>query len=291
MNLQSPGAVLAKIGPLTIRWYGIMVALGFLASTYASTRLAKRWNIDSEKIVNLALIAFVGGIVGARLYFVALSWPSFQHNLSEIFFSPTEGFSIRGLSIHGGMIGATICGLFYCWKAKLPVLQCCDLVSSTLPLGQAIGRWGNFFNSEAFGRPVGEDFPLRLYIPHEQRPMAFERAEYFHPTFLYECVWNLILFGLLYFVAAEKLQKYRGLTFCLYIAGYSLGRLLIEPLRTDSIMMPGMMIPAPSIVSAIMLAVAIVLGGIVIFINRNKRIIMSEAAPTATQPPTNSPSE
>jgi phosphatidylglycerol:prolipoprotein diacylglycerol transferase len=121
--------------------------------------------------------------------------------------------------------------------------------------------------------------------------MAFERAEYFHPTFLYECVWNLALFGLLYFLAAEKLQKYRGLTFCLYIAGYSLGRLLIEPLRTDSIMMPGMMIPAPSIVSAIMLAVAIVLGGIVILINRSKRIVVSEAAPTATQPSTNTPSE
>ncbi len=121
--------------------------------------------------------------------------------------------------------------------------------------------------------------------------MAFERANISTPHSYTNAFGTWRSLRLLYFLAAEKLQKYRGLTFCLYIAGYSLGRLLIEPLRTDSIMMPGMMIPAPSIVSAIMLAVAIVLGGIVILINRSKRIVVSEAAPTATQPSTNTPSE
>jgi phosphatidylglycerol:prolipoprotein diacylglycerol transferase len=269
MYLESPGAILIKLGPLTIRWYGIMIALGFLTATAAATRLAKRWNIDSEKIVNLALACFVGGIIGARLYFVALSWPSFQGHLSEILFSPTEGLSIRGLSIHGGIFGALAVGLLYCRRVKLPLLRSCDLVSAALPLGQAIGRWGNFFNSEAFGRPVDSSFPLKLFIPRQQRPQIFEPFDYFHPTFLYESAWDLALFLLLYFVAARKLERLPGLTFCLYIGGYSIGRLLIEPLRTDSIMMPGLLLPAPSIISALLLAASLI-GGAIILVRNNK---------------------
>jgi phosphatidylglycerol:prolipoprotein diacylglycerol transferase len=258
MNLQSPGSVLIKLGPVTIRWYGMMIALGALVAINAATRLAKRWGIDSEKIVSLALTCFLGGIVGARLYYVALSWQYFSTHLIEILFSPTEGLSIRGLSIHGGIIGALICGYFYCRRANLPMLRCCDLISACVPLAQAIGRWGNFFNSEAFGRPVPDQFPFKLFIPEDQRPMQFINYKYFHPTFLYESVWDLMLFGILYFYVANKLRRYPGMSFLIFIAGYSVGRLLIEPLRTDSIMMPGFDIPAPSIVSAIMLLMALI---------------------------------
>jgi phosphatidylglycerol:prolipoprotein diacylglycerol transferase len=257
MNLQSPGSVLIKLGPVTIRWYGMMIALGALMAINAATRLAKRWDIDSEKIVSLALTCFLGGIVGARLYFVALSWSYFSTHLSEILFSPTEGFSIRGLSIHGGMIGAVICGYFYCRRAGLPILRSCDLITACVPLAQAVGRWGNFFNSEAFGRPVPDQFPFKLFIPEDQRPMQFINYKYFHPTFLYESIWDLMLFGILYFYVANKLRPYPGMSFFIFIAGYSVGRLLIEPLRTDSIMMPGLDIPAPSIASAVMLTIAV----------------------------------
>jgi phosphatidylglycerol:prolipoprotein diacylglycerol transferase len=267
MEFQSPGAILFKLGPLTIRWYGIMVASGFLAATYAASRLAKGRNIDVDKIVNLALACFIGGVIGARLYYVALSWSYFGGHPSEILFSPSEGFSIRGLSIHGGIFGALIVGVIYCAKAKLPFLKCCDLVSSSLPLGQAIGRLGNFFNSEAFGTPVAPQFPLRLFIPPEARPSKFSNASYFHPTFLYEMIWDLGLFFLLYFVAAPRLQKFPGLTFFLYIGGYSLGRLLIEPIRSDSINMPGMAIPAPSLISAALIFVAMIGSGFVFYKN------------------------
>jgi phosphatidylglycerol:prolipoprotein diacylglycerol transferase len=279
MEFQSPGAILFHLGPLTVRWYGIMVALGFLAATSAATRLAKRWEMApgqgscpfvdgfEDKIVNLALLCFIGGIIGARLYFVALSWPQFASNPSEIFFSAREGFSIRGLSIHGGIIGALIVGLTYCWRTKLPFLTSCDVIAACLPLGQAIGRWGNFFNSEAFGRPVPDHFPLKLFIPPDQRPLLFSNFQFFHPTFLYESLWDLALFLILFKYAADKLRKYPGLTSCVYLAGYSIGRLLIEPIRVDSIMFaPGL--PTPSLVSGLSLIIALI--GMLIILMRNR---------------------
>lgn len=268
MYLQSPGTEILKLGPLTIRWYGLMIALGFLAATYAATKLSKRWEIDPEKIVNLALVCFLSGIIGARLYFVALSWPHYSSHLSEIFFSSTEGFSIRGLSIHGGIFGAILAGLIYCRREKLPFFRSCDIIASCLPLGQAIGRWGNFFNSEAFGRPVDASFPLKLFIPRNARPAQYERFEFFHPTFLYECVWDLGLFALLYFVIARRFPQYHGLTFFIYIGGYSLGRLIIESLRTDSIMVPGTMIPAPTAMSIALMAVSLM--GAIFVLSKNR---------------------
>src|ERR1700722_2380678 len=103
MYLQSPGAVLFQLGPITIRWYGIMMACGFGAASYAATKLAKKMGIDGDKVVNLALCCFIGGVIGARLYYVALNWATFSNHLSEIIISPSEGLSIRGLSIHGGI--------------------------------------------------------------------------------------------------------------------------------------------------------------------------------------------
>jgi phosphatidylglycerol:prolipoprotein diacylglycerol transferase len=268
---QSPGSVLFKIGPLTIRWYGIMIALGFLAATSAATRLAKRWEIDADKILNLALFCFIGGIVGARLYYVALMWTEFSQHPLEIFFSSTEGFSIRGLSIHGGILGALVVGLIYCRRVKIPFWSSCDVIATALPLGQGIGRWGNFFNSEAFGKPVSEHFPLQLFIPQDQRPMLFRNFEYFHPTFLYECAWDLMLFAVLYFYAADKLKRFPGLTFFVYVAGYSIGRLMIEPLRTDSIMVASTTLPWPILVSALMLAVALVGIAFILFKHRKQQ--------------------
>jgi phosphatidylglycerol:prolipoprotein diacylglycerol transferase len=265
MELQSPGSIFFTLGPITIHWYGIMVAAGFLSSTYCTTKKAERWGMNGDQIVNLALVCFIGGIIGARLYYAALRWQFFMMHPSEILWSPTEGFSIRGLSIHGGIFGALVASLVYCKRVKLPLLQCCDLISCALPLGQAIGRWGNFFNSEAFGRPVDPTFPLRLFIPLDQRPMAYQGYNFFHPTFLYESVWDFLLFILLYFVASEKLKKFPGLTFFIYIGGYSIGRLLIETLRTDSLPMPGMTIAAPSLVSAALIFVAMIGAGAVFY--------------------------
>jgi phosphatidylglycerol---prolipoprotein diacylglyceryl transferase len=235
---QSPGPILIQIGSLAIRWYGVMIAIGFLAATYAAQKLAKRWGLDSDKLINCALVSFIGGIAGARLYFVALSWEYFAQHPSEIL-ATWNG----GLSIHGGILGGLICGILYCRYSKLPILTSADIGGTVAALGQAIGRWGNFFNSEAFGKPTPPDFPLRLYIPFEDRPVGYQNQEYFHPTFLYESLWDLTIFAVLYFFLADKLRPYPGVTFLVYLASYSIGRIIIETLRTDSILFNGFPVP------------------------------------------------
>lgn len=247
---QSPGPIFLQLGPLTVRWYGLTIALGFLAAAYAAKRLALRWGIDGDKIVNGVLFAFIGGIIGARLYFVALSWSYFANHPAEIV-ATWNG----GLSIHGGIVGGLVVGMLYCRAQKLALLTCCDIGGVATALGQSIGRWGNFFNSEAFGKPVPADFPLKLYIPLENRPLSFQNAEFFHPTFLYESVWDLTIFCALYFIIADYLRPYPGVTFLTYLGLYSLGRLIIETLRTDSIMVFGM--AAPILVSALSLLMSL----------------------------------
>jgi phosphatidylglycerol:prolipoprotein diacylglycerol transferase len=251
MELHSPGGIFLKLGPLTIRWYGVLIALGFICASVALSVRARKWGLESEKVMNCALIAFISGIVGARLYFVALSWSYFSTHLAEIA-ATWNG----GLSIHGGIIAGTLAGWLYCRRAKLPFLKIADLAGAVVPLAQGIGRWGNFFNSELFGRPVAPDFLLRVFIPLDRRPVGFEGISYYHPTFLYESAWDLLLFALLYFVLLDRLRNRPGLVFSLFISGYSLGRALIEPLRMDSIMMCGYQVPF--VVSLVMLALSVV---------------------------------
>jgi phosphatidylglycerol:prolipoprotein diacylglycerol transferase len=243
---SSPGAIFLKIGPITIRWYGIMIAIGFLVASSFASFMAKRRGLDADKLVNGCLVAFMCGIAGARLYYCALNWPTFSQHPGEIFAT-----WLGGLSIHGGMVGGLIGGWIYSRWAKLPFLPSIDVVASVVPLAQAIGRWGNFFNSEAYGIPTSENFPLKLYIPQGSRVPGMEMHEYFHPTFLYESVWNLAIFILLYFWLSDRVKAYPGMNFLIYLFLYSVGRFLIEPLRTDSIMVNG--IAAPYVVSGILI--------------------------------------
>ncbi len=263
MEFQSPGAILIKLGPFAVRWYGVLIALGFICGTFVLSRRATEWGFNSEKIINAALVAFIGGIVGARLYYVLLSWSYFQTHLAEI------GATWNGgMSIHGGIIGGALAGFFYCRKENLEPLQVADLFASVIPLGQAIGRWGNFFNSELFGQPVPDNFPLKLFISEEHRPIGFEHNSFFHPAFLYESVWDLLLFLVLYNFALVKFRKLPGLTALLFLAGYSVGRILIEPLRLDSIKFGAMQ--APLLVSVIWLVLSLAAMVMLIMHYRNK---------------------
>jgi phosphatidylglycerol:prolipoprotein diacylglycerol transferase len=229
---ESPGAIIMTAGPFTLRWYGLMIAIGFLLATYAAVQMSKKRGYDTDKIINAAMIGFIGGIIGARLYWVLL-------NLEGLGYNPLEMIAVwkGGLSIHGGIIGGVIAGLTYCKLVKLPVLECLDIGGAVIPLAQCIGRWGNFFNQEAFGMPITDNaFPLKLYIQPPFRPAQYQTVEFFHPTFLYESFWNLLVFLLLYFVLAPRLKQFPGLTFAIYLGLYSVGRLIIEPMRLDSIM-------------------------------------------------------
>ena len=223
-----------------------MFAVGFICASMIASRVAKSRGIDSEQLTNTALVCFIAGIVGARLYYVVLSWQDFLSRPLDIF-ATWQG----GLSIHGGIIGGAIAGYLYAAYQKMPKRQVADLVSIILPLGQAIGRWGNFFNSEAFGIPVPLDFPLAVFIPPDSRPLQYANYELFHATFLYESLWDLGIFLLIYFGLLKRLSDYPGLCFLIYIALYSIGRLMIEPLRTDSIMAGS--IPIPIVASLVFL--------------------------------------
>lgn len=249
--LASPGAIALKIGALTVRWYGIFIACGFLASAFFASKMGKKRGYDPEKILNAGLIGFVGGIVGGRLYYVLLNLPQFMRHPDEIM-ATWNG----GMSIHGGIIGGVLAGALYCRSVGIPFLVALDMGGCVIPIGQAIGRWGNFFNSEAFGLPVDANFPIKLRIPPAQRPMEYLSYEYFHPTFLYESIWNLFVFVVMYFYIGDRLQKYPGMAFMAYMALYSVGRLCIESLRTDSIMLGPW--PAPTVVSIVIIVGAVV---------------------------------
>ncbi|MBU6451243.1 MAG: prolipoprotein diacylglyceryl transferase [Cyanobacteria bacterium REEB67] len=251
MLFQSPGPIICKIGFLTVRWYGMMIASGFLLALMAARKLAHKHGLDAEKFVNLALWSFLIGVLGARLYYVSLNIGRFLVNPGEIL-ATWNG----GLSIHGGIVGGIIAACIYCKREKLSIPKYLDLLACVIPLAQSVGRWGNFFNSEAYGLPVSENFPLRLFIPPESRPMMYHNSKFFHPTFLYESVYDFALFAFLYFFAYKRLAKYPGLLLCIYITGYSLGRIVIEQIRIDAIASyKGL--PVPLLVSAGMLAVAL----------------------------------
>lgn len=245
--LASPGAIALKIGVLTIRWYGVFIACGFLAAAYLASKAAPSRGFDPDKILNGALIGFVGGIVGGRLWYVALNCQHFAQHPWDIMATWTGG-----MSIHGGVLGGCLAGALYCQRNGIPFLKALDLGSCTIPIGQAIGRWGNFFNSEAFGLPVDASFPIKLRIPAEHRPHAYLSYDYFHPTFLYESLWDFGLFFFLYFYLGKRLVSYPGMTFLVYAAIYSVGRLYIEGLRTDSLMLGPW--PAPTVVSIVIIA-------------------------------------
>lgn len=229
MIFESPGGVAFEIGSITIHWYGILIATAFLVGLYICRKVAKDKGENPDDFTDLASLILIFAIIGARLYYVAFSWSNYSDNWLDIF-KIWQG----GLAIHGGIIGGLIAGLLFTRYKKLSFAKYCDITAVGLIIAQAIGRWGNFFNSEAFGTPT--DLPWKLFIPITNRPPAYINFEYFHPTFLYESLWNLSVFLTLYFILRHKLNNYNGALFFCYLGLYSTGRFFIEGLRTDSLM-------------------------------------------------------
>jgi phosphatidylglycerol:prolipoprotein diacylglycerol transferase len=231
---QSPGAEIFSLGAITVRWYGLLIATGVLVGVFVSQSLAKRRQVDPEKIGDLAIWLVIGAIPCARLYYVLFEWQRYSQNPSKVF-AIWEG----GIAIHGAIIGGVIAGLIFARINKISFWQLVDLIAPALILGQAIGRWGNFFNSEAFGAPT--NLPWKLYISPEFRPLDYKQFDYFHPTFLYEFLWNLMVFALLIYLFFWGLRHRDRLKLgtlgCVYLAAYSSGRVWIEALRTDSLML------------------------------------------------------
>lgn len=235
-QFTSPGpeVPLLNWGFLSVRWYGLLIASAVLVGVTLAQGLARRRQVNPDLVSDLAIWLVIGAIPCARLYYVLFEWENYAQRPADIL-AIWKG----GIAIHGAMLGGLLAALIFCRLQKVQFWQMADLVAPALALGQAIGRWGNFFNSEAFGRPT--DLPWKLYIPLQNRPPEYASAEYFHPTFLYESLWNLAVFSLLMFLffrdlkASPKLKT--GTLFLVYLVAYGFGRFWIEGLRTDSLML------------------------------------------------------
>lgn len=256
----SPGPEIFRVGPLVIRWYGVLIATAIVLGLQLSQRLASYRRIQPEIISDLAIWLVLGAIPCARLYYVLFQWNYYSQHLDQVF-AIWQG----GIAIHGAILGGTLAALIFSRLQKVSFWQLADLVAPSLVLGQAIGRWGNFFNSEAFGDPT--ELPWKLFIPPDRRPPVYVSSAYFHPTFLYESLWNVMVLGILLTLFFRFPRAKRGTIFLVYALAYSLGRFWIEGLRTDSLMLGPLRIA--QVVSLIGIGIGILGLGWLYFLKRN----------------------
>ena len=244
---QSPGPILLDLNFIQLRWYGLMYAVAFLACYFTLKRITRNreFKLSDEALSNLLYTVLIFGIIGARLWYVALSWEYYSTK-------PLEILQIwhGGQAIQGGILGSML-GVYFFQKENL--VEKLGLVAVVAPLGQAIGRWGNFFNEEAFGRVT--DLPWKLYISHTD--------SFHHPTFLYESLWNLFCFGILLRLFSKQAKPATLLGSYLFL--YSLGRFFIEPMRTDNLLFYGF----PAAVA--MAILGMIVGSLVIIASNDRK--------------------
>ena len=223
--LPSPSTNSLSIGPLELRAYGLMIALGALTAVAWSRRRQAARGGDPEDMSTIALWAVPAGLVGSRLYHVATDWRSFQGRWEDV-----PALWQGGLGIPGGLMAGVAVGVLVARRRGLSMAGAMDVMVPTIPVAQAIGRWGNWFNQEVFGRPT--DLPWALEIDAAHRPLGYSGAATFHPTFLYEGLWNVAL--AVFLVRSERRGVFRpGYLVGLWVFGYGLGRLWVEALRVD----------------------------------------------------------
>ena len=247
--LRSPGSQLVNLGFFSIKWYGLLIALSILLGLNLSKKLARSRGIDPHLISEMLPSLVLSSIIGARIYYVIFEYRQFS---GDNFFTLIKIFNIYlnipsflaiwegGIAIHGALLGGFLSIYLFCKSKKIPLKIFLDLLMPSVILGQAIGRWGNFFNNEAFGIPT--NLPWKVFIPLSNRPIIFANYQFFHPTFLYESLWNLLIFILLLYIFNKQNKDNSilpGLITCLYLITYSFGRFWIEGLRIDSLCLGG----------------------------------------------------
>ncbi|HDE0253608.1 TPA: prolipoprotein diacylglyceryl transferase [Staphylococcus aureus] len=218
-----------NLGPLSVRWYGIIIAVGILLGYFVAQRALVKAGLHKDTLVDIIFYSALFGFIAARIYFVIFQWPYYAENPGEII-KIWHG----GIAIHGGLIGGFIAGVIVCKVKNLNPFQIGDIIAPSIILAQGIGRWGNFMNHEAHGGPVSRAFLEQLHLPNFIIENMYINGQYYHPTFLYESIWDVA--GFIILVNIRKHLKL-GDTFFLYLTWYSIGRFFIEGLRTDSLML------------------------------------------------------
>jgi len=245
--------IIINLFGIEIKWYSILILTGIILGMLLVTKESKKFNISKELIFDLCFYAIIFGILGARLYYVLFNISYYKYNLSEIF-----AIWNGGLAIHGGIIAGALTIILYCKKKDLNFVKIFDIIVPALILAQAIGRWGNFFNSEAHGFATTYTFLKNLYIPEFVIKGMNIGGVYYLPTFYIESLWCILGFIVLLIIRRFKYIKI-GIITSIYVIWYSIGRFFIEAWRTDSLMLGGFKI-------AQIISIALFMGAIIYLI-------------------------
>ena len=223
--------VALQLGPISIRWYAICIVSGLILAVYLSMKEAPRKKIDPDAIIDFILIAFPLAIVGARLYYVIFEWGYYSQHLSEIF-----AIWNGGIAIYGGLLTGALVLYLFSRRRLIEPIDFLDIAAPSVMIAQSIGRWGNFFNQEAYG---AADKSLN-YLPSFIRDQMYIDGSYGQPTFLYESSWNLLGFLLILILRRKPQFLRQGEITAFYLIWYGFGRMIIEGMRTDSLMFAGL---------------------------------------------------
>jgi len=254
-----------SIGPLFVRFYGIILMSGAVAGAFLAMRESKRRGHEPEIVWDLFIYLLIGGIVGARIWHILTPSPSTGITAGWYFTHPLDALAVwkGGLGIPGAVIGGLIALYFYSRKAGINFAEWTDIASPSLALGQAIGRWGNFMNQELYGAPT--DLPWRIYIDPAHRLTSYQSVEYYHPLFLYESIWNLMNMFLLIWISRRFAGSLKdGDIFLTYLIVYPVGRFLLDFLRLDASLVGGINI------NQTIMAVVAVLASLSLYLRHRK---------------------
>ncbi|RTR36275.1 prolipoprotein diacylglyceryl transferase [Robertmurraya yapensis] len=229
-TIQPLNPIAFSLGPIDVHWYGIIIGVGLALALFLAIREGERRGLEKDTFADLMLWAIPIAIISARIYYVLFEWGYYSQNPGDII-KIWNG----GIAIHGALIGSVVTAYVFTKKKGISFWKLTDIAAPSIILGQAIGRWGNFMNQEAHGGEVSRAFLENLFLPDFIVNQMYINGTYYHPTFLYESVWNLLGFVLL--ISLRRVNLRRGEMFLTYVIWYSIGRFFIEGLRTDSLML------------------------------------------------------
>lgn len=249
--LASIDPVAFSLGPISVRWYGVIIATGIVIAFLVGQREMVKRGLHVEFLTDLLIWAVPLAIVGARIYYVTFEWDAYKDKPAEII-----AIWNGGIAIHGALIASVIVAYVFTKKRNTSFLKVADILAPSILIGQAIGRWGNFINQEAHGGEVTRTFLENLFLPDWIINHMYIDGAYYHPTFLYESMWSLV--GIVILLLLRKVNLVRGEMFFFYMIWYSIGRFFIEAMRTDSLYVIGEL-RAAQLVSVIAIVIAVVL--------------------------------
>lgn len=250
-GIQPLNPIAIDLGPIQVHWYGLIIGFGVLLGLIIALRESERRGLDKEIFTDMILFAVPIAIISARIYYVIFQWEYYSQNPGDII-KIWNG----GIAIHGALIGAVLTAIVFAKVKKVSFWKLADIAAPSLLLGQAIGRWGNFMNQEAHGGEITRSFLENMHLPEFIINQMYINGTYYHPTFLYESIWNIV--GVIILLSLRKVNLRRGELFLTYVLWYSIGRFYIEGLRTDSLMLTESLRIA-QVISIVLVAVAIAL--------------------------------